>query len=72
MPQNTNELIIPPYPTSEPARSFTVSDVENIQSELKGLQGKANAARMLSWNAYDQDVQNIVSDFNGYFRKTRS
>ncbi len=70
MPQESDELIIPPYPRSGLAHEITIGDVESIQSELKGLQGKANAARMLSWNAYDQDTQNIVSDFNNYLRTT--
>ena len=70
MSQKTNELIIPPYPTSEPARSFTVNDVSYIERDLMQAQNAANPGRALSWNAYDQDVQNIVSDFNNYLRTT--
>lgn len=64
VPQKVDQLIIPPFPKSEPARSFAVEDVGKIESDMIAAQNAPDPARTLSWSVHDRDIQSIVSDYN--------
>ncbi|HEX7391038.1 MAG TPA: LysM domain-containing protein [Acidiphilium sp.] len=68
MSSKHNGLIIPPYPVSEPARSFVMGDVKRIERDLGVLQQADQPAHSLAWNAHDRDIQDVVSDYNNYLR----
>ncbi len=70
MPKTSIELNIPSYPRTEPAQRFATQDVTQLQKDIDAVEGSAHPARALSWNAYDQDIQSIVSAYNSHLQNT--
>lgn len=70
MPQSANELNIPAYPNSEPARSFVIHKVTLLEKDIQIARESPHPARTLVWNEYDQDIRAIVSHYNDHLRHT--
>ena len=70
MSKNFIELNVPNYPRTEPAGTFSVQDIVQLKKDLKAVEGSAYPARALSWNAYDPDIQSVVSTYNSYLQNT--
>ena len=70
MPQSPANFIIPAYSTQAEANQRMRGLAAQLEADVRAVQKAPNPARALSWNAYDQDTQNIVLQYNGYLRNT--
>ncbi len=70
MPQSPADLMVPAYPT-QPGANWRMKGLAGaLQADVRAAEKAPNPARALSWNAHDQDTQNIVSQYNDYLRST--
>ena len=70
MPQSPANFIIPAYSTQAEANQRMRGLAAQLEADVRAVQKAQNPARALSWNAYDQDTQNIMLQYNDYLRNT--